>query len=85
MELGHSYGRNNRDPTTLSWVFAFTMVSKNVFGPAFSSGFRHKYTMHTRLWEVCKLFERLKAIDRFLFLHCRKQMFRFAIRYWMII
>ena len=51
------------NPTTLSWVFAFTMVSKNVFGPAFSSGFRHMYTMHTRLWEVCKLFERLKAIE----------------------
>ena len=49
------------NPTELSWVFAFTMISKSVFGPAFSSGFRHKYTMHTRLWEVWKLFERLAA------------------------
>ena len=40
------------------------MVSKSVFGPAFSSGFRHKYTMHTRLWGFWKLFECLAPIEQ---------------------
>ena len=47
------------NPTTLAWVYAFYMVAKKIFGPAFSSGFRHKYTMHTSLWQVNRLFQRL--------------------------
>ena len=39
------------------------MVAKNVFGPAFSSGFRNKHTMHKSLWEVYNIFKRLKAIE----------------------
>ena len=52
------------NPSTLAWVYAFSMVAKNIFGPAFSSGFRHKYTMHTSLWQVKKLFQRLQAIEQ---------------------
>ena len=48
------------NPAKLSWVYAFVLVSKNVFVPAFASRFREKVSMHTSIRQVVAIFKRLK-------------------------